>query len=233
MRILKSLTAMILSAAVLFVFAGCGEETVTKTQEPVEQTDTVTEKEVKEPDYEALINDFLPDEKNTISLAIGKTHIPDASIWLENGDGSVYTNNEAVATVSEDGEVTAIGEGQAYIIISGQHNSVSTVYRYDVYKDIFDADISNLPTIEGIDFGAEIAKFESDHLNTYELKIGESHTPSASVWASNGTCYTSDYTVATVSEAGEVYAVNKGSAYVIIKSNVGNLFKIYKYVVSE
>ncbi len=234
MKVLKSLTVILLLMILAFSLAGCKEKTaVTEPEIMPEQEMPREETEPVELDYDGMINSFVPNENNTVSLSVGDTHLPDASIWLENGDGSVYTSNEAVVTVADDGIVTAVGEGHAYIIVGGQKNSVSTIYRYDVEMSIPEADLSNLPEIDGIDFKSEIEKFVSDHINTFELKVGEAHTPSAAVWAKDGACYSSDSTVVTVSEAGDVSTTGIGTAYVLIKSNAGELFKIYKYVVSE
>ena len=50
-----------------------------------------------------------------------------------------------------------------------------------------EADLSNLPEIEGVDFAYEIEYFNSTPLNTFHLKVGDSHTPTASVWADGTT----------------------------------------------
>jgi hypothetical protein len=106
------------------------------------------------------------------------------------------------------------------------------VYRYDVYGAVADADLSDLPTIDGIDFANEIKNFNSTKLNTYELKVGEGHSPTASVWTkTGGECFTSDDSVVTVNSSGNVFAQGKGTAYVIIKASLGDMFEIYKYVV--
>ena len=44
--------------------------------------------------------------------------------------------------------------------------------------------------------------------------------------------YKSDSSVVSVSGNGTVTAIGKGTAYVVIKSNVGNMFEICKYVVN-
>ena len=74
--------------------------------------------------------------------------------------------------------------------------------------------------------------FASTPLNTKELHVGEAHTPTASVWAQNGgTCYTSDAKVVSVAPNGAVTAKARGTAYVVIKSGIGNMFEMYKYIV--
>ena len=226
--------ALLLVVMFAFSFAGCKnkEETVNKESDTV-VNEKQEKEEFKELDYEAMINSFVSDSSNTIEIKTGETHSPDACIWLENSGGTVYTSDETIVTVSDMGEVTAVSEGSAYVVIGGQNNSVSAIYRYDVSLDVTKADLSALPVIEGVDFALEIENFNSTPINTFELKTGETDVPPAAVWASEGSCYTSDYTVATVAEDGTVIAAGKGTAYVIIKAGVGDMFKIYKYVVVE
>lgn len=232
-KILRHIS-LILAVVLVFALAGCKEEKETVNKTPDTAVNEKTEKEeVKELDYDAMINSFVSDSLNTFKLKTGETHFPEACIWLENSGGTVYTSDESIVTVSEMGEVTAVSEGSAYVIISAQNNSVSAIYRYDVQLDVTKADLSALPAIEGVDFALEIERFEPTPINTFEIKIGETDVPPAAVWASEGSCYTSDYSVATVAEDGTVIAVGKGTAYVVIKAGVGNMFKIYKYVVSE
>lgn len=59
--------------------------------------------------------------------------------------------------------------------------------------------------------------------NSPELSIGETFKPGAAVWCNGGdsTCYSSDESVATVSDTGLVKAVGRGTAYIVIKSSTG------------
>ena len=97
-----------------------------------------------------------------------------------------------------------------------------------------EADLSNLPEIEGIDFAYEIEYFNSTMLNTFTLKVGDSHTPSAAIWAdasSDGHCYSSDESVVFVARNGNVFAKGKGTAYVVIKGTFDRMYEVYKYIV--
>ncbi len=85
----------------------------------------------KTPDYEAIIDSFVPDTLNTETLTVGKTHSPNGSIWLQGGKGFVYTSDESVVTVTELGKVTAVGEGTAYVVVAAS-SSMYRCYRYDV-----------------------------------------------------------------------------------------------------
>lgn len=183
-------------------------------------------------DYEAIIESFVSDGLNTFELTVGDAHAPGATIWLESGNGSVYTSDENVVTITELGKVTAVGEGTAYVIIGTQRNSMYETYCYHVYDAAPEASLSNLPQIDGVDFKTEIENFAESELNTYTLKIGDKHQPTAAVWANGDNCYTSDNSVVIVAGNGTVTAVGRGTAYVIIKSSVGNMFQIYKYIVN-
>lgn len=185
-------------------------------------------------DYDKIIESFTPTSLNTIKCTIGRVHTPSSAVWLSSGKGEVYSSDENVVTVSELGKVTAVGPGTAYVIISVNDGSLYEAYQYTVYGPTPEADLSNLPTVEGVDFAYEIENFASTSLNSYELEIGGTHSPTASVWANaGGKCYTSDASVVTVATNGTVKAVGRGVAYVIIKSSVGNMFQIYKYTVNQ
>ena len=54
----------------------------------------------------------------------------------------------------------------------------------------------------GFDFETAIAEFKSTPLNTIALKVNETHTPTAALWAQQGmaTCYSNNESVVTVSK---------------------------------
>lgn len=85
----------------------------------------------------------------------------------------------------------------------------------------------------GFDFETAIAEFKSTPLNTIALEVGETHTPTAAIWAEHGsaTCYSNNESVVTVSKAGTVTAVGEGAAYVAI--DTGAMYELYCYNVSS
>lgn len=93
-----------------------------------------------------------------------------------------------------------------------------------------EADLSNLPVIEDVDFLYEIENFNSTPFNTFNLKVGAMHTPTAAVWAQSGNCYTSDESVATVAKNGNVKGISRGTAYVVIVGSTG-MYEVYKYII--
>lgn len=93
--------------------------------------------------------------------------------------------------------------------------------------------IATIPALAaGFDFDTAIAEFKSTPLNTIALKVNETHTPTAALWAQQGiaTCYSNDETVVTVSKEGTVTAVGEGTAYVAI--DTGSMYELYCYNVS-
>lgn len=80
------------------------------------------------------------------------------------------------------------------------------------------------------DYAAAIDDFVSDSLNTFTIKVGEAHKPTAAVWVQggNGHTYTSDSSVVTVSNGGKVTAVSEGSAYVVIAAS-STMYRVYLY----
>ena len=228
---MKKLVAGLLVIMLVFTFTGCGavDKVLEKFQTTLNQT---LEKETTELDYDAIIESFVAGPLNTFELYIDDVHAPIANVWLKNGMGTVYSSDENVVTVSELGKVTAVGEGSAYVIIGAMGNSMYEVYRYDVYAKSPEANLSNLPEIDGVNFLKQIENFNSTPLNTQELKVGEAHSPTAAIWSQNGgECFTSDSSVVVVAVNGTVTAQSKGTAYVIIKAGIGNMFEIYKYIV--
>lgn len=80
-------------------------------------------------DFDSEISEFVSDELNTFELEVGAVHKPGAAVWAKNGQ--CYSSDETIVKVSDNGKVTAISEGTAYVAIVSSTN-VSKVYRYDV-----------------------------------------------------------------------------------------------------
>ncbi len=211
MRITKNIITAVIIISIFFALGGCGKKSKI--------------------DYQTMIDSFVSGPLNTFELVVGDEAAPQASIWLKDGEGTVYTDNENVVTVTELGKVTAMGEGSAHVVITGPDDSMFEVYRYDVYPPVPEADLSKLPQISGVDFLYEIENFASSGVNTFDIKIGETHRANGAVWAEKGTCYTSDETVVTIAKNGNVTAVGRGTAYVLIKSPIGSMFQVTKYTV--
>lgn len=80
--------------------------------------------------YEEMIDSFVPNWQNCCELEIGDIHKANGAVWLPGGMGTVYSSDESVVTVSSLGKVTAVGEGEAYVVITS--GSLFQVTRYTV-----------------------------------------------------------------------------------------------------
>ncbi len=63
------------------------------------------------------LDDFVADALNTTYLSVGQESKPIAAVW---GDIICYSDDESVVTVSDGGKVTAVGAGQAHVVIISQ-----------------------------------------------------------------------------------------------------------------
>ncbi len=198
--------------------------------------DTDSTSDNKKEKWDEYIEEFVPSVLNTFELYVGEDHSPDAAIWVQSGKADkVYSDNTNVITVSPYGKVTAVGEGEAHVVIMGLGN-MHKVYLYKVYNEAPEADLSNLPELHTHDFATLISNFSESSLNTHTLKIGDTFSPTEAVWVMNGYeehCHTSDSNVAAISPYGKVTAVGRGTAYIVIESPVGSgsMYGIHKIVV--
>ena len=201
--------------------------------EPESNSETPSNGKVNWDEY---IENFVPSSLNTTELYVGDSHSPTAAVWVQGGNKDrVYSDNTDVVTVSPYGKVTAVGEGEAHVVIKGLGN-MHEVYLYKVYGDVPEANLSSLPELHSKDFAALIQNFSETSLNTHTLKVGETFSPTETVWVMNGYgeyCHTSDPEVASVSPYGIVTAVGKGTAYIVIESPVGggSMYGIHKILV--
>lgn len=82
-------------------------------------------------DFDKYIEEFEPDHFNDQQLEVGDQHMPTARVWVQNGRGNTYCSDDTVVSVDEQGIVTAIGPGTAYVIYMGSTGMYQT-YRYTV-----------------------------------------------------------------------------------------------------
>lgn len=88
-------------------------------------------------DFDTYTEGFSSNAFNTFSLETGAMHTPQAAIWLSVQGSTAASSDTAVVTVSETGDVTAVGEGSAYVVYIGT-GGMSEVYRYDVSSESVD-----------------------------------------------------------------------------------------------
>lgn len=149
-KMIVKLLAVVMTLMTLVSFAGCSTvdkyldlaNEVVENMENVQQQDSILDmvqssmqaqaQTQTQPSfsYEEMIESFVPDAFNCQSITVGGSHKPNAAIWLTTGKGEVYSSDETVVTVSQLGKVTAVGEGEAYVIISC--GTLFQVMRYTV-----------------------------------------------------------------------------------------------------
>ena len=82
----------------------------------------------------------------------------------------------------------------------------------------FEPDLSDLPEIEDLDVEELIEDFAEESHNVVELETGEKERLFGSnvALSNGGECYTTDDSVATVSDSGTVTAKGQGACYIIV-----------------
>ncbi|WP_168735460.1 glycosyl hydrolase 53 family protein [Cohnella fermenti] len=154
--------------------------------------------------------------KTTISLAPGGTDTLIATVKPSNATNQDVTwtsSNETVATVSESGVVTAVGEGTAVITVTTDDGGYTATANVTVASE----PETNEPVSAT---GVELNK------TTISLAPGGTDTLIATVKPSNATNQdvtwtSSNETVATVSESGVVTAVGEGTAVITATTDDG------------
>lgn len=154
----------------------------------------------------------------------------------------IATGNAKTTSFTQE-QMCNICEGKGVIVIENKTKKCNScsgegIFTYvgdDVDLGIDSNGNNQLPTGITQDFADKvISDFVSDKLNTYNLDIGDTHKPTAALWAeAGGYVYSSDPNVITISSGGKVTAVGNGTAYVIISSKSLNMYEVYKYIVGD
>lgn len=153
--------------------------------------------------------DYINLDKQYLTLGLGEKGKIVATVFPDEADDKTVTwssESPSVATVDEDGTVTAIAEGQAYIYARASNG----------------AEVNCIVTVKGEDSYIAV---ESVTLGTDTLTIepGDTRALTATVFPDNAddktvTWTSSDETVATVDEYGTVTAVAPGIATITAKA---------------
>lgn len=122
---------------------------------PFNQENTITEENVQTTDVRYNdyitsdmgfdISEFTPTPLNTFTLNIGETDTPTAAVWTKSGETICYSSNENIVVVSENGLVTAVGEGTAYVAIDA--GRLCEIYRYDVVSPLENKSVITQQTV--------------------------------------------------------------------------------------
>ena len=149
--------------------------------------------------------------KTSITLVEGETETLVATVMPENAtDKSVVweSGNESAATVSQEGLVTAVGEGKATITVKTNDGGFSASCEVTVKKKVI--------AVTGVVLGkTELTLVEGEEENLAAAVTPENATDKSVVWES------SNKSAAAVSQDGLVTAVEEGKATITVKTNDG------------
>lgn len=144
-----------------------------------------------------------------LTLEIGKKKLLICTVSPENADNRNVTwssDNEAVATVTANGLVTAQGGGEANITVTAEDGSFTAVCKVTVKV-----------TLTGLTFAKPSVSMKVGDKKTVEVTKKPVDATDMLVWSSDNT------DVVTVSENGEITAVAAGTATVTVKNADGSL----------
>ena len=149
--------------------------------------------------------------KTSTTLIEGETETLVATVMPENAtDKSVVweSGNESAATVSQEGLVTAVGEGKATITVITNDGGFSASCEVTVNKKV----IAVTSAVLG---NTELTLVEGEEEKLAVAVTPENATDKSVVWESSNTA------VATVDQEGLVTAVGEGKATITVKTNDG------------
>ena len=149
--------------------------------------------------------------KTSTTLIEGETETLVATVMPENAtDKSVVweSSNESAATVSQEGLVTAVGEGKATITVKTNDGGFSASCEVTVNKKV----IAVTSVVLG---NTELTLVEGEEEKLAVAVTPENATDKSVVWGSG------NESVATVSQEGLVTAVGEGKATITVKTNDG------------
>ena len=147
--------------------------------------------------------------KTSVTLVKGKTYTLVPTIAPSNASekGVTYTSsNEAVATVSSKGVITAVKGGTATITVKSKENNKTAKCKVTVNEPVTGVTLSK----------AEDTLFVGSKLTLKATVAPEDAYNKAVKW------YTSDKTVATVDSSGKITAVAPGKATITVKTTDGD-----------
>ena len=216
------------NGVVTAIAEGTTEITVTTEdgQKTATCTVTVKEDEVTDPDPEEpeIINvESVTLNTEEKELKVGEEFTLVATINPDNATNknvSWSTENSNIATVDDNGVVTAIAEGTTEITVTTEDGQKTATCTVTVKEDeVTDPDPEE----------PEIINVESVTLNTEEkeLKVGEEFTLVATINPDNATnknvsWSTENSNIATVDDNGVVTAIAEGTTEIIVTTEDGN-----------
>ena len=164
----------------------------------------------KEKDKSVAVTEVRLD-KTATTLVEGDTEELIATVMPENAtDKGIEwkSDNESAATVSQEGLVTAVGEGKATITVKTNDGGFSASCEVTVNKKV----IAVTSVVLG---NTELTLVEGEEEKLAVAVTPENATDKSVVWESG------NESVATVSQEGLVTAVGEGKATITVKTNDG------------
>ncbi len=151
-----------------------------------------------------------------VILEEGETAVISYRIWPSNAtnkDVTWFSEDETIATVDENGEVTALSEGVVEIVAL----SVDGSFRSDSRLTVIPSTVVETISVTGITINPESAAIESGSTFSLGFQIAPSNASNKEVtWSS------SDETVATVNQNGVVSAIGEGVVFISVSSVDGD-----------
>lgn len=164
--------------------------------------------------FEFAVNNIELDKKELTLNKIGATAQLIATVYPEiaiNKNVTWASSNEAVATVSATGLVTAIGSGEAIITVTTEDGGLKANCNITVYVPVTGVELNK----ESLEFVFNAVKGETEQL--IATITPEDATNKAVVWSSSNT------SVAVVDQTGKVTAkLRKGTAVITVTTVDGN-----------
>ena len=152
-------------------------------------------------------------DRHEVDLTVGDSDTLVAAVTPDNATEDVLwaSSDESVVTVDQDGNITAVGAGEA-IIVAGTENGV-----YDICFVTVSAQTG------GDNVPADSITFDQDEV---ELTVGESEKLEITISPDNATDKTvawssSDESVVTVDENGKITAIKAGTATITVTTSNG------------
>ena len=161
--------------------------------------------------------------ESSVEMTVGTSHKLTATVLPENATekGVVWeSKDESIATVDQEGLVSAVKEGSAQIIVSTANGNFSTYCSVTVKKT--GADVSGI-TIDKDELKLTVG-------NSFRLTatvLPENATEKGVVWESK------DESIASVDQEGLVSAVKEGSTQIIASTANGNFSAVCNVIIEK
>ena len=161
--------------------------------------------------------------ESSVEMTVGTSHKLTATVLPENATekGVVWeSKDESVATVDQEGLVSAVKEGSTKIIVSTANGNFSAYCSVTVKKT--GADVSGI-TIDKDELKLTVG-------NSFRLTatvLPENATEKGVVWESK------DESIATVDQEGLVSAVKEGSTQIIVSTANGNFSAVCNVIIEK